>query len=395
MAEFHVPVKRIREIKVHPNADAIEFAIIDGYQSIVRKGDFSSGELTAYIPEAAVVPEYLLRRIGLWDDEKGKGKLNGKLGNRVKAIRLRGEISQGICVKLGTELDMAFVERDDEADDDVSAMLFVDEGDDVADFLGITKWEPEIPASMAGEVWNAGQDLTISFDVENVKSFPDILVPGEEIILTEKLHGSFTGITVLPLRIAQTLKEPGFGKHGNILVWSKGLGSKGLVFKNNEANAKNLYVRSTQKLIDALDRSHDDGGFYVYDEANSVPYVIMGETFGPGVQDLTYTGKVDFRVFAVVNMRSDGLFYLPEVGIKQWISEIGEEIKMVPKLYTGHYTPEIVAEYTTGKSTLGDHIREGVVITTPSNRSDPRIGRVILKSVSEDYLFRKNGTEFN
>lgn len=100
MSSFQVPVKRIRAIEAHPNADAIEFAVVDGYRSIVRKGDFASGELVAYIPEASIVPEAVIRRLGLWDAEKGKGKLSGKAGNRVSAIKLRGQISQGLCYPL-------------------------------------------------------------------------------------------------------------------------------------------------------------------------------------------------------------------------------------------------------------------------------------------------------
>lgn len=399
MSTFQVPIKRIRAIEEHPNADAIEFAVIDGYRSIVRKGDFARGELVAYIPEASIVPEAVIRHLGLWDEEKGKGKLSGKGGNRVSAIKLRGQISQGLCYPLISVGDMWLLDlpttgQEKEDEDEIADAFVLNEGDDVASLLGITKWEPEIPVSMAGEVWNAGRELTISFDIENIKSFPDILIPGEPIILTEKLHGTFTGITVLPLHVASGLKERGFGKYGNILIWSKGLGAKGLVFKNNEANAKNLYTRATQKLIDALDRAHEDGE-YPYDLDQAVPYVVMGETFGPGVQDLTYTGHVEFRVFAVANKRTDGLFYLPEVGVKQWLHEIGNAVEMVPTLYSGPYSPEIVAEHTVGKTTLGNHIREGVVITTPSNRVDPSIGRVILKSVSEDYLTRKGGTEYN
>lgn len=400
MSAFQVPVKRIRAIEPHPNADAIEFAVIDGYRSIARKGQFAPGELVVYIPEASVVPDVLIQNLGLWDVDKGKGKLSGKRGNRVSAIKLRGEISQGICYPLTSVGDMWLLDLPhdqefvDEEENEIADAFVVSEGDDVASLLGITKWEPEIPASMSGEIWNAGREFTIAFDVENIKSFPDILVHGELIVLTEKLHGTFTGLTVLPLHISRDLKEPGFGKYGNILIWSKGLGAKGLVFRANEANANNLYVRSTRALIEALDRAHDEGE-YPYDGDTSLAYVIMGETFGPGVQDLTYTGRIEFRCFAVANMRDGVPTYLPQVGVDQWLEEIGSPIATVPHLYTGPYSPEIVTKYTTGETTLGTHIREGVVITTPSNRSDPRIGRVILKSVSDDYLTRKGGTEFN
>jgi hypothetical protein len=47
-----------------PNADAIEFAVIDGYRSIVKKGEFQPGGLVAYIPEASLLPEWLLKRLG-------------------------------------------------------------------------------------------------------------------------------------------------------------------------------------------------------------------------------------------------------------------------------------------------------------------------------------------
>lgn len=95
MAEFEAKVYRLK-IEPHPNADMIELAIVGDYRSIVRKGDFKTGDLGVYIPTGSVVPEWLLKKLGLWDDEKGKGRLAGKDGNRVKEIRLRGILSEGL-----------------------------------------------------------------------------------------------------------------------------------------------------------------------------------------------------------------------------------------------------------------------------------------------------------
>ncbi|MDM7481602.1 MAG: hypothetical protein P3W96_006245 [Halomonas sp.] len=50
MSQFGVFIKKIRAIEPHPNADALEFAVIDGFRSIVKKGQFSAGNLVAYIP---------------------------------------------------------------------------------------------------------------------------------------------------------------------------------------------------------------------------------------------------------------------------------------------------------------------------------------------------------
>lgn len=95
MAEFECKVYKL-EILPHPNADAIELAKVGDYLSIVRKGEFNTGDLGVYIPTSAIVPVWLLKRLGLWDDEKGKGKLAGKDGNRVKEVRLRGILSEGL-----------------------------------------------------------------------------------------------------------------------------------------------------------------------------------------------------------------------------------------------------------------------------------------------------------
>lgn len=64
MSTFKVPVEVVT-IEPHPNADALEIANIQGFQAIVRKGQFQTGQLIAYIPEAAIVPDDLLESMGL------------------------------------------------------------------------------------------------------------------------------------------------------------------------------------------------------------------------------------------------------------------------------------------------------------------------------------------
>ena len=46
------------------------------------------------------------------------------------------------------------------------------------------------------------------------------------------------------------------------------------------------------------------------------------------------------------------------------------------------------------KDPIGDHCREGIVITAEPESHDFRLGRRILKFISDDYLLRKNGTDF-
>ena len=185
MATFECKVYELT-IEEHPNADALELARVGDYLAIVGKGQFKTGDLGVYIPEAAIVPEWILEELNL------VGKLAGKEKNRVKAMKLRGILSQGLIFPVEREVPEKAI---------ADAMLFlgddgklhhqvVHEGMDVTEQLGITKYEPPIPSGMSGEVFNAF-GYTINFDIENIKKYPDVLEEGEQISITEKLHGTW------------------------------------------------------------------------------------------------------------------------------------------------------------------------------------------------------------
>jgi len=80
MSTFSVPVTKITNIIPIEGADSIELAQVFGYQSVVGKGQYSVGDIVVYIPEAAIVPDWILHEMNL------VGKLAGKEKNRVKAI---------------------------------------------------------------------------------------------------------------------------------------------------------------------------------------------------------------------------------------------------------------------------------------------------------------------
>lgn len=77
-------------IHEHPNADALELAQVGLYRAVVAKGAYRTGESALYIPEQSVLPAELIEELGL------TGRLAGGKSDRVKAVRLRGELSQGI-----------------------------------------------------------------------------------------------------------------------------------------------------------------------------------------------------------------------------------------------------------------------------------------------------------
>ena len=128
-------------------------------------------------PSRPCCPPELIEELGL------TGRLAGPTKDRVKAIRLRGELSQGIVCrpKALDGVDLAAAHRD---------------GEDFAELLGVVKWVPPVPVSMSGDVVSAA-DLMPWTDIENIARYPGIFEPGEPVSATEKVHGTCCLLTYL------------------------------------------------------------------------------------------------------------------------------------------------------------------------------------------------------
>jgi RNA ligase (TIGR02306 family) len=382
----------------HPNAEKLELAQVADYRCVVGKDLYKTGDLVAYIPEAAVIPEDQLKFFGYWNEEQNKGLLAGSKGDRVKAVKLRGEVSQGLVFPVN-KIAMYLGQPDRE----------FAVGDDVAGLLGIVKYEPPIPVGMAGEVYNAGSSLTVDYDIENLKKYPDVLQEGEEVIFTEKLHGTSFQIGLLPATPKFfhddhfKVSHPTYGE-GYFFIASKGLGSQGLCFKDNESNKNNLYVRAArqfglfEKLLKYRFEAIEANGALKYE----IPVILQGEVYG-AVQDLTYgakQGEIFFRAFDICYGERMVREYADEKDFQIAIDVMG--IERCPVLYVGPYSKEKILELThhTKSVVCPTQISEGGVVKPTKERKDPRVptmrGRVIFKSINEDYLLRKgNATEFN
>jgi RNA ligase (TIGR02306 family) len=394
MSNFEVLVRQVDDVRDHPNADRLSLVRILGYEAISAKLEGGShryqvGDPVVYVPEAAVLPEDVLKQFGFWNEEKGIGMLAGKAGDRVKAIRLRGILSQGLIfpTEFASELqNRRAIRRGDDA-------RYVEVGDDVAEFLGITKYEPPIPVGMSGEVC-AAIEFAMDYDIENWQNHPGFL-DNDEVEATEKLHGTCFRICYHP-----TARHPEIFEGGCVSVSSKGLGAKGLVFKDNEANANVLYVRVAREL--GLTTKVRELGERLGQRVD-----LFGEIFGAGVQDLHYgSTKPSFRAFDIALERvfvgnkdsvvnKDALFV--EMGVER-----------VPVLYRGPWDEKVLIHHRDGTTVLGRKmdaktgpcIREGIVVTAvgdQGSRDTPQGHRLrpTLKMVSPDYLIRKGGTEYN
>lgn len=371
MSHHAVIVTRLRAVEPHPAADRLDLAVVGDFRCVVGKGQYKDGDLVAYVPEASVLPDAVLEKVGL----KGSSMLGGKEHNRVKAVRLRGALSQGVCYPV--EPDWV-------------------EGQDVAEILGITKWSPPIPAHMAGEVANVGSRYTVRYDVENIKWFPGLFRDGDAVVMTEKLHGTWCQMAVPPADAT----NGALAEVGPVVVSSKGQADKGLAFKDGEANRHNLYLRAARASgVLARVRAAQEGGHLPSDRT----IFVLGEVLG--VQDLKYGASTDkdeglaFRVFDV----RVGDDYLDDDALDRACVALG--LPRVPVLYRGPFSEAALAAHTSGKETVtgrATHIREGVVMRPveercdftayPTGRSLPG-GRVQVKSISPDYDLRKGKDE--
>ncbi|MDG5804923.1 RNA ligase (ATP) [Streptomyces ossamyceticus] len=342
----------------HPNADALELAQVGLYRAVVAKGAFRTGDTAVYIPEQSVLPAGLIEELGL------TGRLAGSRADRVKAVRLRGELSQGIVCR-------------PKALADVDLVAAVAEGTDFAERLGIVKWVPPIPPTMSGEVESA-PDLLPWVDIENIQRYPDIFTPGEPVVLTEKLHGSACLMTYL-------------AEDGRVQVSSKGFGAKYLALKEDP---RNLYWRAVHghgvpEVAARLAR-----------RLGARRVGVFGEVYGAGVQDLTYgaDGRRESLGYAVFDVSAEIDGRVRWLDTAELTDLLDGELPLVPRLYEGPYAVDRVLEVATGRETVSGremHLREGVVIRPAVERYSPVTGgRAIAKAVSPAYLTRKGGTEY-
>ena len=163
-------IKTIRDLKPIANADKIECAVIDGYNCVVKKGEFVVGDFCVYCENDSILPK----------NNPNFAFLEGK---RIKIKRLRGVYSYGIAFPLNV----------------LPTGGTYNDGDDVAELLGVTKWEPVIFNS---KQYNHTDNIVRApypswipqTDETRFQAIIDVLKDfvGTDCIVTEKLDGAST-----------------------------------------------------------------------------------------------------------------------------------------------------------------------------------------------------------
>lgn len=130
-------IQKIVSVNSIEGADVIVRAQVLGWNLVTQKSnDFQPGDLVVYHEIDSLLPE-----IPEYEFMANKGvttNADGTKGYRLKTIKLRGTVSQGLILPLSL-LSHKFPERYVPA-----------EGDEVTEYLGIKKYEAKIPAELEG-----------------------------------------------------------------------------------------------------------------------------------------------------------------------------------------------------------------------------------------------------
>src|SRR5262249_562896 len=120
--------------------DAIEVARVLGWRVVVKKGEFRVGDRVVYCEIDSLLPirpEFeFLRPTSFKPEIVEGGNLVQRSGFRIRTVKLRGRVSQGICFPL------AILPPDTPTE----------VGSDVTDALDVIKWEPPATVTTGGRV---------------------------------------------------------------------------------------------------------------------------------------------------------------------------------------------------------------------------------------------------
>lgn len=314
------------EIKLesHPNADTLSLVMVGDFQCAIRTEDWEDGDLAVYIPPDSIVPEIK------------EFEFLGK-HRRIKARKLRGEWSVGLLIP---------------APDGVKV------GDDCMEQLGIVHYEPEA----SGNFTTGGENVRLPrlketsqsglftpvYDVLNFRKYSEMFNDGEEVIITEKLHGANARFVCID-DVIYCGSRKFWKKEDSNNLWWKAL---------NNCYVLQSWLRHNQNLV------------------------VYGEVFGQ-VQNLKYgaaNGEIFFAAFDILKGN-------------QWLDfdeahKVGAPLPWVPLVYRGPFDKETILEFAEDDSSYpgANHYREGVVVKPVHERTDPKIGRVQLKVVGCRYL---------
>lgn len=333
-----------------PNADAIERFRVLGWTVVGKKGEFREGDRVIYCEIDSLLPEwpeFEFLRAGSFKPAIVEGnEVLQRAGFRIRTIKLRGQVSQGLCLPLSL------------LPPGVSTEL----GTDVTDALQIIKYDPPLPAGMSGKAKGPFPGFLPKTDETRIQVLLPLLEThrGKTFHITEKLDGtSFTA----------------FLHNGQF-----GICSRNLLL--DESDVTSAPGRLSQEL-DLPARLRAIQSQYGFSPA------IQGEVIGPGVQKNRYAlMRPELYVFSLIDILQ-GRLVDREVALQILESSGFRTVPRLGSIILNHTVDELV-KLAEGYSQLNPRtLREGLVFRPDIDIDEPLIGgRLSFKVINPQFLLK-------
>ena len=334
-------IRKIDLIRPIPDADAIECAVVGGWTVVIKKGDFKAGDLAIYCEIDSWIPHALAPFLS-----KGKEPrvFDGIVGERLRTMKLRGQLSQGLLLPLIIKMGGNLLP---------TTRRIVSEGEDVSEALGIVKYEAPVPACLAGKARGMFPSFIPRTDQERIQNLTtehaEWVTAGLTWELTEKLDGSSMTVYVNER--------------------DHGVCSRNLNLYDTEGNTL-WQVAHRDQILTAIQDSQRN-------------LAIQGELIGEGIQGNHYKIKgQSFYVFDIYDI-DKGLYLTPEE--RRDFCEF-HELLHVPVIVDdkdlGIGTVEELLSWANDKSRLNSQAdREGLVFKCNERQ-------ISFKTISNKYLLK-------
>lgn len=344
-------IQRIESLEPIPGADAIEKARVLGWNVVVKKGEHKAGDVVVYCEVDSLLPERpefeFLRPCYKPPFANALGETVLRGGFRIRTVKLRGQVSQGICFPLSILAACP--------DPNLT------EGTDVTEALDIVKWEvPEELGGVRGLPRSTFPDGIPKTDETRVQVLGGLIAAcrGQRFTRTEKLDGSsFTAFV----------------------------------------RGDEFAVCSRNQLLDSADMTHAFCALAArlglaekmrFMREALGDFAIQGEVVGPKIQQNKYA-LAEHRLFVFDVLYLDGADYASPQLTRDVVTNMG--LESVPDLGTftlDHGIDELVA-MAEGKSLLNPKIeREGIVLRPEIPANDDRGNRVSFKAINPKFLLK-------
>lgn len=335
-------VQMITAINPIDGADRIEVAQVLGWQVVIKKGQFLLGDKVIYLEVDSLLPDKY------WS-EFLKDKNKPEKQARLKTIRLRGQLSQGLIIPL---VSLA------EHDFDVADIYDLSIGDDLTDVMGITKYEAPVPVGFGGNILRRRPEVVPKTDELRVQSFPDIVdeLQGKDVYFSTKVDGSSGTFVWNNEQFDVCSRNWSIGEDDVNVFWQ---------------------VARTNRILDKLKELGDR-------------FALQGEVAGPGIQkNHLQLPEVQLFAFNIYDIQEGK--YLDCCEFIQACDAL--EIPMVPDIVTMvtfKWSMEELIEMAKGNYVGTKNPREGIVIRPMIGYRSEALGgaRASIKVINNDFLLK-------